>query len=284
MGANLCSLFLGIFFLALLVQNIGCTGPPDNLTTSKTDLPVKVQDGFEIPKFPSAGGQLNFAKSGFTDKKKKMAAYRAVLTLFPEDRLECGHASIGMAYLHLEPDYRFASPLAIRKAANDFKAIIDDFSTLPDVLAKAHWYLGWIYTELMKTPEKGLVHYWQIAGQFPDIPMNMFPPVPWVNIVYPSDQTLKDQKPATPQKLWAEVALLEIVKNCKDKSQTIKAFDLLYDRFFLSPATGFAIKAMLADPELAAHAFAGVDPYLSRNTDNPYLARDIRTLAEAIAP
>ncbi len=286
-ASTLRPLLLLMLLPALLVHNIGCTSPPENLNTAKTDLPIRVQDGYEISQFPSAGGQLNFAKSGFTEKKKKKAAYRAVLTLFPEDHLECGHSSIGLAYLHLEPDYRFASPLEISKAANDFKDIIEDFTTLPDVLAKAHWYLGWIYTDLMKTPEKGLVHYWQIALDFPDIPMNMSPPAPWVNLVYPTALILKDQKPSSPQKLWAEAALLEIVRNTRDNSQAIKAFDLLYDRFFSTPATGLALKAMLADPvarpELAAHALPKIEPYLSRNKDNLYLARDIRTLAEGIA-
>ncbi len=113
--------------------------------------------------------------------------------------------------------------------------------------------------------------------------MNLSPPAPWVNLVYPP-LALKDQKPTTPHKLWAEAALLEIVRHAGDNSQAIKAFDLLYDRFFTSVSTGFALKAMLADKELAAHAWPGVDPYLSRNTGNPYLARDIRTLAEEIAP
>ncbi|MCG8634727.1 MAG: hypothetical protein MI863_12920, partial [Desulfobacterales bacterium] len=58
------------------------------------------------------------------------------------------------------------------------------------------------------------------------------------------------------------------------------AFTLLYDRFFSSPSTGLALKAMLADRELAAHALPLVEPYLSHNTANPYLVRDIQALAD----
>lgn len=276
-----CCLFLMVL-LPVIIS--GCTNPPERLIPPKAPPAVKIQDGFEIPVFSSAMGQLNYARSGFTDKREKKAAFRAVLDLFPRDIRECGHASIGLAYLHLEPDYRFASPKTIRRAAVDFNSVLDRFAGQPDVVVKAHWYLGWIYTELMDEPEKGLVHFWRIVREFPDAPVSQSPPVPWVNLVSPPKQTQDRKHPQGPEKLWAEVALLEIIRNTPDHTRAALAFDHLAERFPAGAATGFALKFMLTDPGLANHALPRVAPYLSQYTENPYLIRDIRMLAQKASP
>ena len=191
---------------------------------------------------------------------------------------------MGLAYLHLEPEYRFASPLEIRQAANDFSAVLKAYGDIPGIRAKSLWYLGWIYTELTSDPHTGLRFYWKIVKELSFVPMNLSPTAPWVNLVYPSQPAQKALKPAAPKTYWAQVALLEIVRNSPDKDQAVRACDLLMERYPASQAAGLALKHMLADPGLAAHALPASALYLSLPPSNPYLARDIQTLAEAALP
>jgi len=264
----------------------GCapqTGDNPSGTWSKAQ-PKTIQDGIEIPLFTSPAAQLNHAMSGFRDKKEKSAALRAVITLFPDCLLERGHAALGLAYLHLEPDYRFARPLDVRKAANDFQAVLTDYAFLPDIQAKAHWYLGWIYTTLDGQPEKGQAHFHTIVQNFSQVPMNLSPPTPWANLVYshpPSRAESVTQK--TLIKYWSQIALLEIVRH-GTRDEAVTAFDTLYDKFFTSTETGLALKTMLSNEKLALHARPLVEKYLARFTANPYLARDILRLAKGNIP
>lgn len=241
-----------------------------------------MQDGIEIPCFTSASGQLNHARSGFRNKKEKSAAFRAVHTLFPEQRLECGQAALGLAYLNLEPDYRFALPIDIRKAENDFQSVLKDYAALPDIQARANWYLGWIYTSLDPMPKKGRTYFHTIVRDFPEVPMNLSVPEPWVNIVYPDNISGKRQSP--PLKYWAQVALLELVRHPGSGKEAMSAFNLLYDRFFTSTETGMALKILLADPEQAALVLKKARLYTKQKQDNPYLVRDITTLAGSCIP
>jgi len=240
------------------------------------------QDGIKIPRFSSAAGQLNHAASGFRNKKEKRAALRAVTTLFPQNLLEGGHAALGLAFLHLEPDYRFAKPIDIRKSVNDFQTVLKEYAPFPDVQAKAHWYLGWIYTVLDGEPKKGLQHFWTIVKDFPEVPVNLSLPVPWVNLVYSDLQTDASPLPIRP-KFWSQIALLEIVRH-GSRAEAIEAFNILYNRFFPSIETGFALKSMLANPGLASHVLYRVSAYLARQTTNPYLVRDIAALAKENRP
>jgi hypothetical protein len=262
----------------------GCSTPPEQLTVSDSALPEIIQDGIPVPRFSTASDQLSYARSGLTDKKRKLAALRAVPSLFPGSRLECAQAAVGLAYLHLEPEYRFASQLEIQQAANDFQAVLDEFGDIPGIRAKSLWYLGWIHTELKQDPDTGLAFYWQVARRLSFVPMNLTPTAPWVNLVYAAEPAEKALKPAAPTKYWAQVALLEIVRNARDSAQAKTAFDLLMARYTTSQAAGLALKHMLAEPALADHALPAVDAYLAANSRNPYLARDIRTLAEGAAP
>ncbi|MCG8614959.1 MAG: hypothetical protein MI802_01975 [Desulfobacterales bacterium] len=268
----------------MLILGGGCDRPAPPVDISRTDQPEKVVDGVKLPVFQTAAGQLRYARSGFSDTARKRAALKAVLTLFPDDRMECGHAAIGLAYLHLEPDYRFADTDQIRLVSDALLKIQDTYADLPDVMAKAHWTLGWVYTDLMKKPSTGLSHYWQVVNAYPDIPMNLSPAVPWVNLVSAPVSGTSPVAPDLPRKFWAEVALLEIIRNTTESGMAVQAFDILFRDYFTGPAAGFALKAMLGNPALADHARPHVTAYLQKHKANPYLTREIRLLAAGETP
>jgi len=267
---------------AALVSGPGCSAPPESLTDTRETLAGIIQDGITIPQFPSAADQLNYARSGLAGRQEKMAALRAVKTLFGQDRMACGQAALGLAYLHLEPQYRFASDLDIQRAIKDFQAVANQYQDLPDVQAKALWYLGWIHTELAQDLKKAMGYYWQVAKAFDHIPLSLSHTAPWVTLVYGLEPVHK--MPQAPEKDWAQVALLEIVRHSPDTGEAIAAIHLLLDRYPASQAAGLALKHMLADPVLAPHAQAPAADYLAKKPANPYLARDIQTLAKAAAP
>lgn len=267
---SVCIIFFGLA--------VGCAPASDDQPSTLDTGPAQIiQDGIPVPQFPTAAGQLDYAKSGLADKKRKGAAFRAVSALFPLNRHECGHAALGLAYLHLEPDYRFAKPIEIRKAANDFKVVLRNFSDIDDVQAKAHWYLGWLYCTLELDPDTGRRHFWTVVRDYPEVPMNLSAPVPWVNLAHPEAPPAINQPGQV--KYWTQAALLELVRHPGTTSDTLHAFDLLYSRFFDSVETGLALKAMLSHPELAGIIRPKAFTWLSRNSTNPYLARDISALA-----
>lgn len=261
-----------------------CSSPPEQLAVSRSELPEIIQDGISLPRFSTAADQLNYARSGLTDKKRKLAALRAVPALFPQSRPQCGQAAMGLAYLHLEPEYRFATDLDIRQAANDFAAVLAEYGDIPGIRAKTLWYLGWIHTELKQDVPTGLGFYWQIVRDLSYVPMNLSPTAPWVNLVYPSQPARKALKPAPPKKYWEAVALLEIVRYTRNSAEAARALGVLMDRHPTSQATGLALKHLLADPELAPAALQHAAAYLAQPPSNPYLARDIQTLAEGAVP
>ncbi len=280
-GRKLVIAFL-VFGLTLLSGCGDAFVPKEATQITTSELPMVVQDGISMPHFPTADGQLNYARSGFTDKREKQAAFRAVIALFPEEKLQCGNAALGLAYLHLEPDYRFATALDIRQAVNDFTSILKQFNTVDEVVAKTHWYLGWIYTDLLGDSNTGINHYFSVANNYGDIPMNLSVAIPWANLVYPPDQP-KPLKPTTPQILWSEIAFLEIIRNAPSPDIAIQAFNRLFENTASNQVHGFALKAMLENSELAPAAAPKIPLYL-KESQNPYLQRQIEALATGDTP
>jgi len=263
------------FFLMLSLQ--GCGSEPAFLPIPRAELPTISFNGFDIPKFPTAQGQLNFAKSWFSDTRGKKAALLIVSELFPRARLQCGNADLALAYMNLGEDYRFASRSDFLKAITDYRKLLDKYRDQPRILAKAHWYLGWIHCELLGKKPKGLVHFKIIVTQYPGVAMELSSPVPWVSLVYPLDPR-EQSDIRIPKMHWAGIALLEIIRNAPP-DEAIMAFDALWQGYKNSAATGFALKLMLENPLLADHSRSHVPAFLARNIANPYLAKEIQTLA-----
>ncbi|MCD4718240.1 MAG: hypothetical protein K8S13_00040, partial [Desulfobacula sp.] len=87
-------------FLTTLVLN-GCSDESTSLSFPKSELPLISFQGFKIPNFPTARGQLNNAKSGFANSEEKKAALQILSKIFPDNRLQCGHAALSLAYMNL---------------------------------------------------------------------------------------------------------------------------------------------------------------------------------------
>ncbi len=263
-------------FLVLSLQS--CGSEPAFLPIPRAELPTISFNGFDLPKFPTAQGQLNFAKSWFEDGNEKKAALLIVSKLFPRARLQCGNADLALAYMNLGEDYRFASRSDFLKAITDYRKLLDQYRNQPGILAKAHWYLGWIHCELLGEKQKGLVHFKIIVTQYPGATMELSSPVPWVSLVYPLDPAKEKSDTGISKKHWAGIALLEIIRNAPP-DEAIMAFDALWQGYKNSVETGFALKLMLEKPLLAEHSRSHVPAFLAQNIATPYLAKEIQTLA-----
>ena len=279
-----CNSFLVLWILMCAVFLSSCTDAPSTRSFGKSELETQNYHGFHIPVFPTAQGQLNYARSGFPDPKEKKAALNFVIEKFPASDDACGSAALTLAYMHLEPDYRFALQLDFNKALQDYKTIINTFKDEPRVLVKAHWYIGWIYCDILADVDKGLPYYKHIVENYPDLEMGISSPVPWVSLVYSLSVHENQSKKAKVKKHWASLSLLEIIRHTRDETETRAAFDLLWKKYRHSVTTGLAIRMMLDRPELIDKVQPHIEPYLAMNVANTYLAREIESLAKEMLP
>lgn len=281
MKLDFCTIIVILLAAALLFT--GCKEPSGNYSLPKSDMPVTLFQGFEIPLFPTARGQLNYARSGFPDAQMKRAAFNLIFDRFPNDKAECGSAALNLAYMHFGRDYRFATDSDCLRAINDYHTVIKRFSDAPDVLVKAYWYLGWIHCELLGDTEKGLPYFRHIVKTYPELAMGISPPVPWVSLVYPLTMDGDRPKIKRLEKKWAALALLEIIRFSPEKQDVLRAFDMLWQKYQKSVAAGLAIELMLGRPVFAQETLEYVDSYLALNVANPYLSREIEEKARELS-
>ncbi|MBC2705283.1 hypothetical protein [Desulfobacula sp.] len=279
MKKPLAIIIIFLLFLAALVLN-GCSDEPTSLSLPKSDPPVVSFQGFKIPQFPTAQGQLNYAKSGFPNPEEKRAALKILFKFFPEARLQCGNAALGLAYMNLGYDYRFAARQDYYNAIKDYRNVIKNFKEYPQILVKANWYLGWIHCDLLKEKKIGIPYFRHIVKTYPNFQMGISSPVPWVSLVYPVTVTGKQPTKNTTNKQWASLALLEIIRHAPNRNEVFNAFDLLWKNYQNSVPTGLAIKLLLQDERYAQIAMPYIEKYLALNIANPYLEREIRNNAK----
>ncbi|MCP4760894.1 MAG: hypothetical protein GY870_03870, partial [archaeon] len=169
--------FLKILFgFSILLSS--CSEEPASLFLVQSELPNIEFQGFYIPQFPTAQGQLNYAKSGFGDSKKKKAALEIISFLFPESQVQCGNAALILSYMKLGIDYRFANKHDFNNAVISYHEVMQNYSRHPQILIKANWYLGWIYCDLLNQKKTGLAYYWYIVKTWPELQMGISSPVP----------------------------------------------------------------------------------------------------------
>ena len=165
--------------LIMLLICVGCGQQPTSVQGNEKQTRHLEIDGFDIPVFNSATEQLNYAKTLSFNPGEKTAALNLLIDRFPEDRARIGEAKLELAYMHLADDFRLASPETCRKALAAYESIASEFADLPAVRAKAFWYMGWIYTDLLKEDKKGLALYSYLAEKYPeDSFSNAFPRSP----------------------------------------------------------------------------------------------------------
>lgn len=267
-----------IFLVIILLTS--CSEEPASFSLPKSELPMISFQGFSIPRFPTAQGQLNFAKSGFANPEKKKAALEILFEIFPEARLQCGNAALYLAYMNLGNDYRFAESQNYHNAISDYHAVIETFKEHPQILVKAYWYLGWIHSDLLNQTKPGLSYFWHIVKKYPDIKTGISSPVPWVSLVYPLKENKNQPVRQSTQNKWASLALLEIIRHSRDRVETVKAFDTLWEKYRGTVATGIGINLMLKDKSLGQKVMPYIQPYLALKIANPFLAREIKENAK----
>jgi len=262
-----------ILFFGFLLNS--CSEEHVSLSLVQSELPHINFQGFNIPKFPTALGQLNYAKSGFVDSKEKKAALEIIPSLFPESQVQCGHAALNLAYMKLGHDYRFANQHDFYNAISSYHEVIRNYPKYPQILVQANWYLGWIHCDLLNSKKTGMKYFWHIVKTWPETKMGISSPVPWVSLVYPS--VMKSEQSAKSKKsvYWAGLALLEIIRHTENKDESLKAFDLLWEKYNKTILTGLALNLMLENKEVKAEIVSFVKPYLEFNVANKYLARQI---------
>ena len=272
------AIILSLSLTALMLN--GCSDESPSLSFPESELPISSFQGFKIPQFPTAQGQLNYAKSGFPNPEEKKAALQIVFKLFPEDRIECGNAALYLAYMNLGYDYRFATRQDYTNAITAYHDVIENFKEYPQVLVTAYWYLGWIHCDLLKEKELGIPFFWHIVKIYPDIETGISSPVPWVSLVYPL--TIKENQPIKPtaNKQWASLSLLEIIRHASKKNEVFNAFDILWKDYQDTVSTGLAIKLMLCNEKYAQKVMPYIEKYLALNIANKYLAKEIKNNAK----
>ncbi len=236
--------------------------------------------GFNIPQFPTAEGQLNYAKSGFPYPEEKKAAFEFIFHIFPEQKEQCGNAALYLAYMTLGFDYRFAKAQDFTNAILAYEKVIKDFKGHSQILVKAKWYLGWIYCDLLQDKKTGVSYYWQIVKNFPGVTRVISSPVPWVSLVYPLPNKNEQLPKKKSQSKWASISLLEIIRHATVQTEAINAFDILWKNHRNTVATGLAIKLMLQNENHRENTVPYIDKYLALNVANPYLVKEIQDNAK----
>lgn len=265
------SLFLFLF----LITCGGCVEKPREPGDEKSRVKSVNADGYTIPVFGTASEQLNYAKSLFSSPQEKSAALKVLIDRFPKDREKQGEARLELAYMHLGDDFRLADPAACRRALAAYEAITREFADLPAVRAKAYWYMGWIYTDLLKDKKRGIALYTLLAEKYPENSFSRISPVPWLRLIFPNPQ----KKPYTADDehthSWGGLALLEIVRNSDNGRERMAAFEKLWREHRGSLITGYALKEMLRRCRPSDRLVRRVRDYTRKTTVNPALKKDL---------
>ncbi len=267
------SLLVAGYYIILL----GCSQETSLFAHPEEKLSTVAIDEFDIPVFPTPEEQFNYTRSWFKDFKEKRASLQGVLQLHPKARLQCGMAALDLAYSLLGNDYRLATDRQYHQAIAQFREILTSFSDINDIIAKSHWYIGWIYCDLLHDTKKGLKHYRIILTRFPDVEMHLASPVPWVSIVSPVDQEDNPPLYSKPSVPWANLAAVEIIRYTRDDATALNALMFLWKKSNYHTTTGIGLRLILERDSLKKETFPIAQKYIHNIASNPYLQRDIET-------
>ncbi len=252
--------------------------PPDNSDfTSGSAHRTVTRNGYDIYIFDSAEKQWRYARAWCFDPMKKQAALEALIEYFPGAKSICAEAELELAYLVLGPDYRFADRTACLKAIEKYRQIAARFSEMPAIGAKAHWYMGWIYADLLNQKDSALTHFQMIVSHYPDAALKREFSVPWVSLVLPHIVNEPRTVYERPVYSWRSMALLEIIRNTEDEGAKWAAFEKLWADDRTGPATGPALRHLLhGSRALRQKAAEFAQSYLHARLFSQPLAEEIR--------
>jgi hypothetical protein len=263
-----------VLAVVLLLVLPGCKETSSPLTTNRKPLPVVLIDGFRVPVFPTVEEQFNYTRSWFESPEEKKASLIAIGRFFTQAREQQGEAALDLSFLELGQDYRLATAKECLEALSRYRKILQKFHDLPTVCAKAAWYMGWIYCDLLKENGNGLNMYQTVVTDYPEARLNLTSAVPWVTFISPSpDAAGKSQDNENPY--WADLARIEIIRHEVDKEIVRKAFLGLWDSGRNNRGIGIAVKILLGRSDFFQETVPFAIQYLGHET-NQALANDIR--------
>lgn len=263
------SFFICIFLFA-------CNeNPPDSSVIPPKPAFIEIDD-IQVPVFATAVEQINYTRSWFARIQERRAALEAFIVLFPEEKRYCGLASLDLAYLHLGGDYRFAHEYSCFAAIKAYKAILERYREFGDIVVKAHWYIGWIYSDLLNDKEKGVKKYQEIVQHYPHEKVTLLSPAPWVSIIYQTDENVNIALSDRPVNKWAALALVEIIRYAQSEAIAWSAFLELWQNYRENVVTGFGLKVMLQRRFHTGDILKLAREYMEKEFSNVYILGDIQ--------
>lgn len=271
-------------WIILCLTTLQCNEPPLESTQTHRAAPQPVvYDDSSILLFPTAEEQLNYAQQFPSDSRKRRAALEVLIQNFDTPTSIRAEAELELAYWTLGADHRFAGEEACRMALDKYRRIIAHYPDLAAVCAKAHWYMGWIYADLLKRKPAAIEHYQTIVQHYPETRLNLEPPVPWVSLVLPQTRNQIPTAYERPTYRWGSIALLEIIRNSDLEEEKWQAFETLWSDYNTSLAMGYALRDLLhGPPPLYDKAVGYAESYLAAKHLSRPLAEDIKTALQTL--
>jgi hypothetical protein len=215
---------LPLLFFFVLLPLAACQTSPVTEHTDDDASRSLLSDGYRVPIFATAEEQLTYARSSFDETPEKSAALKALGTIHPQDRHHAALAALELAFLELGDDYRLANANQCSLAKKHYLALLEHYSDLPAIAAKALWYLGWISSDLEHDTQLGMAYHRRLIATYPDEILSFLSPAPWLTI----GPAVPDATPpsAYPKSAltWAGIAHLEIIRNSTDRDQAWQSF------------------------------------------------------------
>ncbi len=261
-----------LFFILLLTA---CQ--PSPVAEKPAESPYKsiLVDTIHIPILSTPKEQLAYARSTFATTAEKVAALRAMKLLHPTERQFVGMAELELAFLQLGDDYRMASDHQLSLTRQRYLEILDEFSDFPDIAAKVLWYLGWISCDLQGDKQNGLYYYQRIPDLYPKARLNFLTASPWLTI-FIVDKS-KIHQPYSPESVltWADLALLEIIRNTTDRDQAWRSLTVIQDGKANDVFKGLALKVLITQHGMTPQSEQLVQNYLTNSTADEILKNDL---------
>jgi len=274
---RISSLISVILFSCLIsVLLVACNErPPDSPESIVESSIIEIND-YQVPIFSTPKEQFNYTRSWFARMQEKEASLQAFIKIYPQEKRFCGLASLDLAYLQLGSDYRYSDESSSFAAIKDYKAIIKSFSEYPDIAAKARWYIGCIYSDLLKDKRKGIEEYQKIISLYPRENVTLLSPPPWVSIIYRTDANVNITLSNRPKKNWAALALVEIIRSAEFEDTAWAAFIKLWQNYRDDVATGFGLRVMLQKRYHTEKTLKMAHEYMEEFFSNVHILGDIQ--------
>lgn len=215
---------LHLLLLFFLLAMAGCQSSPVAERADENAHRSLAVDGHLVPVFATPEEQLTYARSSFDEVPEKRAALKAIELIHPAARPYAAMAALELAFLELGDDYRQAGGDQCTLAKINYLELLEKYSDLPAIAAKALWYLGWISCDLQDDNQQGIAYYQRLIALYPNEILSFLAPAPWLTI-HPAAPD-KSQPAAYPKAelTWADIAHLEIIRNTSAREQAWQSF------------------------------------------------------------